>query len=178
MPCDLTTGRTEPCKDSIGGLKNAFFLDYIENVFTVANSQATGIAAGVTEVFKYELRSDTNNDASESMVTSKDSGTSVNTQTLNLRLKKQDAATSNEIKLMAYGRPVIVAQDRNNVWKAYGLSEGMDLTGSNIQSGSAKTDFNGYDLTFTSTEGELAPILDSATVTALEALVSATNINP
>ncbi len=178
MPCDLTTGRTEPCKDSIGGVKNAFFIDYVENSFTVSNSQGTGIAVGVTEAFKYELRSDTNNDATESMVTNKDTGTSVNTQTVNLRLKKQDAATSNEIKLMAYARPIIVVQDRNDVYKVYGMSEGMDLTGSNIQSGSAKADFNGYDLTFTSAEGDMAPILDSATVTALIALVSATNIDP
>ncbi|UII80001.1 hypothetical protein [Flagellimonas sp. CMM7] len=178
MACDLTTGRTEPCKDSIGGLKNAFFLDYLENAFTVSDSQGTGIAVGVTEVFKYELRSDTNNDATESMISNKDAGTSVNTQTVNVRLKKQDAATSNEIKLMAYARPIIAVQDRNNVYKVYGLSEGMDLTASNIQSGAARADFNGYDLTFTSLEGEMAPILDSATVTALEALVSATNINP
>ncbi|MEM9823233.1 MAG: hypothetical protein AAF985_19285 [Bacteroidota bacterium] len=178
MPCDLTTGRTEPCKDSIGGIKNAFFLDYAENAFTVASSAATGIDASVTEVFKYELRSDTNNDATESMVSNKDAGTSVNTQTVNLRLKKQDAATSNEIKLMAYARPIIVIQDRNDVYKVFGLSEGMDLTGSNIQSGNARADFNGYDLTFTSLEGDMGPILDAATVTALTTLVSNTNIDP
>ena len=178
MPCDLTTGRTEPCKDSLGGLKTAYFLDYIKDPFTVTDGAATAINEFITEVFQYDLRSDTNTDASETPASDRNNGTSVFNQTVNVRLKKQDAATSNEIKLIARARPIIVTVDRNNVHKVFGFSEGMDLTGGNIQSGAAKADFNGYDLTFTSIEGEPGAILNSATVTALEALISGSLINP
>lgn len=176
MACALTTGRTEPCKDGVGGLKKALFLDYIEAPFTVSNGAATAMNVGITEVFEYPLRA-TNNTFTESLVTSKDSGTTVNTQTLEVRLKKQDAATSNEIKLMAYARPIIVVVDNAGQYRAMGISEGCDLTGSNIQSGGARADFSGYDLTFTAEEVLLAPILDASTVTAIEAVVSATNID-
>ena len=175
MACALTTGRTEPCKDAIGGLKKAYFLDYVEDSFTVVAGEATAVNVAVTEVFEYPLRA-TNNTFTEALVSDKNTGTTVNTQTLEVRLKKQDAATSNEIKLMAHGRPVIIIVGNDGAHKVIGISEGSDLTGSNIQSGGARADFNGYDLTFTAEEVELAPILDSATVTAIEALVSITNI--
>ena len=175
MACNLTSGRTEPCLDSVGGIKKAIFIDFIEDPFTILAGQATAINAGVTEVFEYGLRTD-NNTFSESMVGDKNTGTSVNTQTIEMRLVKQGYETSNEIKLMASGRPVIVLVGYDGSYKIAGLSEGCDLTGSNIQSGGAKGDFNGYDLTFGATETELAPYLDAATITALEALVSNTNI--
>lgn len=175
MACNLTSGRTEPCKDTIGGIKKALFIDYVENPFTVSDGQATAINAAVTEVFEYELRAD-NNTFTESIVSDPNTGTTINTQTVEMRLKKQDAATSNQIKLMASGRPVIVLVGYDGSYKVAGFSEGMDITGSNVQSGGAKGDFNGYDLTFTSIETSFAPYLDAATITAVEALVSNTNI--
>lgn len=177
MACALTSGRTEPCKDSQGGIKAAYFIDYIEDAFTVSAGEATGINGSITDAFKYELRSN-NNTLSESLVSDRNTGVTLNTQTLELRLKKQDAATSAQILLMAKARPIIVVQGYDTLYRVVGHTEGCDLTGSNIQSGGAKTDFNGYDLTFTSEEVMLSPILDSTTVTALLALVSDTNITP
>lgn len=177
MACALTSGRTEPCKDTIGGIKAAWFIDYIASPFTVSAGQATAINIGITEVFKYELRSD-NNTLTESIVSDKNTGVSLNTQTLELRLKKQDYSTSAEIKLLASARPIIVVQGYDGSYKALGITDGCDLTASNIQSGGAKGDFSGYDLTFTAEEANLAPFLDSTTVTALVALESVTLITP
>jgi hypothetical protein len=175
MACLLTSGRTEPCKDAIGGVKKAFFMDYEENAFTVSAGAATAIAVGVTEVFEYELRA-VENTLEEVLVSDKNTGTTVNTQTLTLRLKKQGATTANQVQLMAYARPIIVVMMNDGSYKAVGISEGMDLTESSIVSGGARADFNGYDLTFTAEEAKLAPFLDGATITALLALVSETNI--
>ena len=38
MACLLTTGRTEPCRDAIGGLKALYLFDFIEDSFTVKES--------------------------------------------------------------------------------------------------------------------------------------------
>lgn len=175
MACQLTSGRTEPCKDSIGGVKKAILLDYVEAPFTLSAGQATAINGAISEVFEYELRAD-NNTFTESIVSDKNTGTTVNTQTAEIRLKKQNHQTSSEIKLMASGRPVIVLVGYDGSYKVMGYSEGCDLTGSNVQSGGVKSDFSGYDLTFTAMETEFAPYLDAATITALEALISNTNI--
>lgn len=177
MACiSVTSGRLEPCKNSAGGLKKALFIDYIENAFTVVSGEVTAIAIGVSEVFEYPLRADENT-FEEAVVSDKNTGVTINTQTLQLRLKKQDFATSNQVKMMAYGRPIVVVVGYDGAYKVAGATEGMDLTDSNIQSGGAKTDFNGYDLTFTAEEFELAPFLNADTITAIEALVSATNID-
>lgn len=177
MACALTSGRTEPCKDSVGGIKAVYFMDYIEDAFTVSAGEATGINVSITDVYKYDLRSN-NNQLSESMPSDRNTGVTLNTQTLELRLKKQDAATSAQILLMAKARPIAVVEGYDGLYKAVGHTDGLDLTGTNVQSGGGKSDFNGYDLTFTGEELMLAPILDSTTVTALLALVSETNITP
>ena len=177
MACDITSGRLEPCKNSLGGNKAAYFINFLADAFTVSNGEATAIDAGVTEVFKYELRAD-GNALEQAIVSDFNSGTTVVTQTLNLALKKLDKETNNELKLMAHGRPIIVVQDRNDNYHLVGRSEGNDVTGGSSLTGGAKADFNGYNLTFTATEGDYAPLLDSSTVTALEALVSSTNIDP
>lgn len=179
MACLLTSGRTEPCKDTLGGLKAVYFANFADadGAFTIASGEVTAIGVGLTEVFKYDLRADGNTFA-QAMVSDKNTGTSVNTQTTTLALKKLDKDTSLQVDLLAKGRPVMILQDRNDNYFLVGQTEGNDLTGSDINSGGAKADFNGYNLTFEAQEGSLAPFFDSASVTALLALVSATNINP
>ena len=146
MACLLISGRSEPCKDSLGG-------------------------------FKYDLRAD-GNTFGQATVSDKNAGTTVTTQTITLALKKLDKDSSLQVDLMAKGRPIVVIQDRNDNYLLAGLSEGCDLTGSDINSGGARADFNGYNLTFEAQEGSLAPFLDAATITALQTLVSASIINP
>ena len=177
MACLLTSGRTEPCKDSAGGIAKIYLADYIESAFTVAAGAVTAIAVGVTEVFGYDLRAN-NNKFNEKVVTDKNTGSRQNTQTLEVRLKKQTLASANELMLISAARPYIIVKGNDGTHKLMGVSEGCDLTDSNIDSGNARLDFNGYDLTFTAEELLLAPYLDASTVTALEALESATVITP
>lgn len=176
MACLLTTGRTEPCKDAIGGLSAVYMADYLADSFTVTGSQATAMNVALTSAYEFDLRAN-NNTFAEEVVSDKNTGNTVNTQTLSVRLKKQDHQTSAEIMLMAKARPIIVVKHRDGSYRVMGISEGCDLTGSSIQSGGARNEFNGYDLTFTAEEVALAPTLDSATVTAFEAVVSATKID-
>ena len=65
---------------------------------------------------------------------------------------------------------------RDGSHRIQGISDGTVIS-LETESGGAKGDFNGYTLTLTSTEVDLAPTLDSATVTALIALEGA-QINP
>jgi len=177
MACVLTSGRSEPCKDSAGGIKKAYFIDFLADAFTISAGQVTAIAVGVTEAFGYELRAN-NNKFNESLITDKNTGSRMNTQTLELRLIKQTQASAQEIMLLSAARPYIVVVGNDGSHKLMGASEGCDLTASNIDSGNARLDFNGYDLTFTAEELLLAPYLDASTITALEALESATVIAP
>jgi len=176
MACVLTSGRTEPCRDAIGGLKAAYFLDYQEDSFTIVAGEATAIDVGVTEVFKYELLAD-GNTLVETFTADQNNGTSIYEQVLTMALKKQDSSTAEELSNIVHAIPIVVVQFRDGTYKVVGISDGTVATG-DIQSGGAKADFNGYNLTLTATEVAPTPTLDAATVTALLALVSATDINP
>lgn len=171
MACDITSGRKKPCKNSLSGAKNVFFINFVENAFTVVDSEATAINPLIEEVFKYELTGETNSLA-QSMVSDKTAGTTVNTQTLTLALQRISKEDNNQLNLLAYGYPVAVVEDRNGLMHAVGISEGVDFTIAPT-TGAAKADFNGYNMTGTAMEGQLAPILSSATKTALLALVPA-----
>ena len=74
------------------------------------------------------------------------------------------------MNLLAYGFPMAVVKDRNGIYHAIGIDDGIDFTV--VQStGGAKTELNGYTLTGVSTTGSLSPKLDNATVAAFLALV-------
>jgi hypothetical protein len=66
-------------------------------------------------------------------------------------LSKED---NKELKLMAYGRPHIVVEDRNGNCMLAGLEHGMDVTGGTIATGTAFGDMSGYSLTLSGQELE------------------------
>jgi hypothetical protein len=169
MACDITAGRLRACKDGIGGVGELYLFNFVENPFTVANGVATAINPLLTEAFKFELEGD-GNTLVQDMVSDRNTGTRVNTQTLTVMLKKISATDSANMNLLAAGFPMAVVKDRNGIYHAVGIDDGIDFT---IQeaTGGAKTDMNGYTLTGVSTTGSLAPKLDSSTVTAFLALV-------
>lgn len=177
MACLLTTGRTEPCRDAVGGLKALYLLDFVEDSFTVSAGEAKAIDAGIIDVYKYDLLADGNTFVESGGAPDESTGTSVVTQTGTAVLKKQDVATANEINILKKARPVAVWKFRDGTYKVQGISDGTVIS-VETASGGAKADFNGYTLTLTSTELSLAPTLDSPTVTAFEALVNSRVIEP
>ena len=123
----------------------------------------------LTEAYSFPLEGD-GNTLEQSMVSDRNTGTKVNTQTLTVILKNMDASTSAQFNLLSAGYPQAVVVDRNGNHHAIGLDDGIDFT-IVASSGGAKTDLNGYTLTGVSTVSDLAPILDESTVTAFEAIV-------
>ena len=170
MACDLSLGRLEPCKDSVGGLRNVYFVNYDEAFFNDATLSTDDVITGLGtayDAYKYELRgANTFDEANE---VSRDNGTSFWTGTGTLAFKKQDAVTRKELKLMSYGRPIVITEGYDGLFKVYGFKNGCDVAVSTA-SGAAMGDLNGYNLTVTAMEQEPANFIDFA------ALVTATDI--
>tara|TARA_R110000803_G_scaffold170023_2_gene233099 strand:+ start:1957 stop:2487 length:531 start_codon:yes stop_codon:yes gene_type:complete len=166
MACDITVGRTEPCKDSVGGLKNMYIVNYsgtlLSGATLDANDQITGLAS-VVVAYKFELKgANTFDEANEN---SRDNGTSFWTGTGTIVLKKQDLTTQKEFKLLSYGRPQILIEDYNGNFRLAGAENGCEVS-VNTASGAVMGDLNGYTLTFTSTESAMASYVSSAIVGA------------
>ena len=167
MACDISLGRLEPCKDSVGGLKAVYFVNYdsaFYNDKTLSADEELQTLGSSFNLYKYELRGANNFD--ETNEQSADLGTSFWTTAGTVALKKQDAATRKELKLLSYGRPVIVTEGYDGVYKCYGLENGCDVQ-VGTASGAAMGDFNGYNLTIAAQEKEPAYIVDWASFTGV-----------
>ena len=73
----------------------------------------------------------------------------------------------NEILLLAKNTLVAVVEDQNGTYWYLGRFNGLDITTGTASSGLAQADRNGYQLTFTGGEKELAPTVSSAVIATL-----------
>ena len=167
MSCDVSLGRLEPCKKDIGGLVAVYFINYTAGLLSGTGAATfgtddliDGFAAPLT-LYKYDLRG--TNSFDETNESSRENGTSVFSQVGTIQLKKQDAATRKEMKLLGYGRPQVIVQSYDTSvgagdlpiykYQLAGIENGCEVAASSA-SGTAMADFTGYNLVFTGTERE------------------------
>jgi hypothetical protein len=161
MACLLTQGRQEVCKESIGGLQGAYFINYGTGSFTKnANGEVTALPSGST-VYYYQLKG--SSAYTETVNTSRDNGTTFFSQELTLNLKKLTNEMTTQLKLMAYGRPQIVIWTNNGDALLVGEKLGADVTAGTIQTGAALGDLYGYSVTFQGMEQLPASFLSGST---------------
>ena len=181
MGCDITAGRIEQCKDSVSGLKAIYVINYDKlNSDAVAYSVVAGYEDQILtwtptdtsvalNLYKFELKSTTNS-FTTAIESSRDNGTTFFSQTLVAALKRQDAVTTKNVKLLAYGRPRIVVRTMTDQFFLMGLDQGADVSAGEISSGAALGDFNGYSLTFLAQEEMPANFIDCSDETTLAAV--------
>ena len=182
MACDISNGRIEQCKDSVSGLKAIYIINYdkLNSDAAVYLTSPVGSedvldtwvpidTATAMNLYKYELKS-TANSFTTAINSSRDNGTTFFTQTLVAALKRQDAATTKNVKLLAYGRPRIVVRTMTDQFFLMGLDQGADVSAGEISTGAALGDFNGYSLTFTAQEELPANFIDCSDETTLAAV--------
>jgi len=181
MSCEISNGRIEQCKDSVSGLKAIYIINYDKLnsdsvTYLTAAGQEDVIEAWTPiddsasmNLFKYELKS-TANSFTTSINSSRDNGTTFFTQTLVANLKRQDAVTTRNVKILSYGRPRIVCRTMTDQFFLMGLDQGADVSAGEISTGAALGDFNGYSLTFTAEEELPANFLDCTNEASLKLL--------
>jgi hypothetical protein len=163
MACNLSQGRQEVCKESVGGLAGVYFLNYTTGSFSKNGSgEITALPSGST-VYYYELKG--TSAYTETVNTSRENGTTFFSQELTLNLKKLTNEMTTQLKLMAYGRPQIVVWTMNGDALLVGETEGADVTAGTIQTGGALGDLYGYSVTFTGQERLPAAFLSGSSTT-------------
>lgn len=171
MACNLSAGRNEVCKESVGGIQGVYFINYTTGSFTKnVNGEVTAVPSGST-LYYYELKG--TSAYTETVNTSRENGTTFFSQELVLNLKKLTNEMTTQLKLMAYGRPQIIVWTMNGDALLVGEREGADVTAGTIQTGAAMGDLYGYSVTFTGQEKLPAAFLSgSSTTSALGGLTS------
>lgn len=167
MSCDISRGRLEPCKDSVGGLNAVYFINkgditlsdvtYDVTDTDVITSVGTSVAA-----YKFDIKGAST--YTENIQSSRENGTTTFEQVLELQLTKLTKEDHKTVKLLAYGSPSVLIEDNNgNVFLA-GLEHGLDVSGGTIVSGAAMGDMSGYTLTFSGMEKAPANFLDGGDI--------------
>lgn len=173
--CDISLGRLEPCKTSVGGLKAVYIMnngDATGVTYDATETDAITAIAGTPTGYKYDLKG--NSSFEQTINSSRENGTTFFTQTLNLTLKGITAKDLKQIKLLAYGRPQIIVEDNNGKFFYTGLKNGMEVTGGTIVSGAAMGDLSGFTLTIVGEEPVPANIILTSLTTAGVTIVSGT----
>ncbi len=159
MSCNLTKGRNITCRDTVGGIKAIYFVQYDE---ISSFAEGTGANAGSldtfdigsNDIYKYTLKRGTAS-CTETLTGNSEAGTVFYTPSVNIKLHKLTKEDQNQIKLLASNRLVIflelneiITATGHNVILALGLENGMELNAGTNATGTAFGDMNGYDWTF------------------------------
>ena len=161
MACNLSAGRNEVCKESIGGIQGVYFVNYTTGSFTKNGSgEVTAVPSG-SVLYYYQLKG--SSAYTETVTTSRDNGTTFFSQELVLNLKKLTNEMTTQLKLMSYGRPQIIVWTNNGDALLVGEKLGADVTAGTIQTGGALGDLYGYSVTFTGMEKLPAAFISGST---------------
>lgn len=165
MACDISKGRLLPCKN-VGGLKAIFFINYYSEFYSdleidATTEEITGFSDADYSLYQYDLRGA--NNMTEAGETNGDNNSAFWTGAGALQLASQNAVTRKEMKLMAYGRPIVITEGWDGVFKLYGAQNGCNVS-VNTDSGTNLGDFNGYSVSISCTEKEPAFIVDSSII--------------
>jgi hypothetical protein len=175
MGCALTQGLNLDCREGIGGIKEVYIIE-LANVTAITES--SGVVTAITKAtgtrfWKYQLTRETSS-ATETITGNEQNGTLFYAQQAVVVINKRQASVRNEIMLLAKNRLLFVVVenqlDSNNQNKAwlYGRTQGLLLNTGNSETGTGWGDRNGYSLTFTGNEEELAPQVQYSLLASLE----------
>lgn len=172
MCTDITKGRKLACKDQRTGIKAVDFAVYASYGFTVASQEIATLPVSLDEVFRYELKG-TGNKLEEVATVDAEKRTTEIKQTLTVLLQKLSKESETEILALLSGRVIAFVHDYNGNVKAVGIDSGLEATTANMS-----TDLSGYTATLEAMDTKYSPFLSSSAKTALEALVSTSNVTP
>lgn len=162
MACDISLGRIEPCKDSVGGLDAVYFVndgDITAFTMDLTDTDVIASVAGTPNAYKYDLKG--NSTFETTINSSTENGTSFFEQTLTLTLKKLDINSHKELKLLTWGKPKVIVRDNNGNFFLMGKEHGAEVTGGTVVTGGAMGDLSGYTLTMSAMERVPANFIDA-----------------
>jgi hypothetical protein len=158
MSCALTQGYALDCRDNVGGIKEVYITE-LSNMTTpeVTSGTVTAITMQTGSRFwKYQLEKETSA-LVEHIQTNDANGTVFYEQDVDFTIRKLHATWRDEIKSLAQNRLAVIVLDRNGSYWLCGMNNGLELQSSDIQTGKAMADFNGYHLKFKGKEEQPMP---------------------
>ena len=148
MACSITlNGIQKDCKHNIGGVRKIWIAPYKKGTTTVDSGKINAIS-NVADFQGYEF---TKNTASMTSTLNKDlaNGTSyVNTEVI-VQFNRMETEKRLEVQTLSIGDLQIIVLDNNGIYWFLGNDAPVEASAGTAQTGTAKSDGNFYNLTFT-----------------------------
>lgn len=169
MACALTQGYVTDCKDSAGGILELKITEVASvDSFTVTAGVITAVAnATGAQWWKYKPAKDTAYGKATPNVNVQN-GSKFFQQEVSMAINKMQTNMRLELDKMAQNVVYIAVADQNGKYWLYGKQNGLDVSGGETGTGTARGDRNGYVFTFAGAEPEDAIEIDAATYATLE----------
>lgn len=168
MSCILTNGIGLGCLDSTGGLKNVYIANY-DQTGTTFSADASSVITGITTsetFYKYQFRKQTSSFTEEGAL-SVENGTNFYTPTVTMVFHKLESTKRNAVLLLAKADTHVIVETQNGDYWLAGKVNAMNLTTTSSASGLAFGDLNGYTISLTGAEPELAQEVSAAAFATL-----------
>ena len=166
----IANGRALEDRESIGGIRNVYFVNNnAAGAYTIDVDGELDDLGTASSAYKYELNPQ-GSDFAEAITASEENGTVFYEQTLNLTLPNLSKDALKNLKILAQGRFQVFVED-NNIDEATGFGDlylagaynGLTTTGGNISRGKAFGDLSGYTLAMVGREQRAALSVEAST---------------
>ena len=155
--CQITSGRTLPCRDSLGGIKNIYILSGSVAGVTAASGAISDIS-GSGIFYKFQLEKGIGS-WTETPTPSLENGTIYYEEAIEVSFHKMDAALRNQVKVLGENTTMRIVVETEQASTDYsgrffyvGENRGCYLTAGSGNTGVALGDSNAYSLTLSGQE--------------------------
>ena len=157
MSCSITlAGLTRDCEPSRGGIVAVWFADVNASggapTVTVSSGEISAVSGGTW--LKYKFPKNTGSVASAYNI-NEENGTKYVESTLTLVFNRMETAKRVEICALAQGELVAIVKDANGKYWYLGKDEPLILATGEGNTGTARADRNGYNVTLKDVSNEL-----------------------
>jgi len=146
----LTSGRSTPCKDSVGGIKEIWLAGYVSYSLNVIQGYKDGTITSFpdTQMFRFYGKN--------KIVKEKLNDLGTYDVEIQMELINQDYLSAALLDDLTKKRVIALVIDRMGNNRLYGLFNGLDID-LESESGGSRFDFNGYRLVLTGKESYGTP---------------------
>lgn len=173
MACiSLTGGRPLPCRTaSSSGIKAIGIIAFEEGLITGTAGEVATMPSAITVINRFEVKN-TTNAYTETITTDEDSRSISWDGSMTIVLQKLDLELRNLVAELVKGELIVFIERNNGDILVQGSGFGTMVSAGDLITGGAKTDLNGANLTFTSSEVEPVLFLSSSAKATYTTLVS------
>lgn len=162
MACLLTQGYTLGCRDSIGGIQEAYIGNFSSGAtYTLdANDTITGFTGLTVSYYTFEQEMETG-EFNQTGAYSTENGTVFFDQQLTLMFHKNDSNLRNQLLVLSQANMSVIVKDQRGEYWLLGYQNGVRAINGAMNTGKAFGDMNGVTITLQGKEPEPAHRISS-----------------